>query len=67
LVPLRLLLLLLLLLTLPWPAGRGPLVRASLRAAKEARRKLKVYAVEKNPAAVVHIQVWSGFSLGSGQ
>ncbi|CAM8967572.1 unnamed protein product [Rhodiola kirilowii] len=34
-------------------AGRGPLVRAALQAAKEVERKLKVYAVEKNPNAVV--------------
>ncbi|PON72987.1 Protein arginine N-methyltransferase PRMT [Parasponia andersonii] len=34
-------------------AGRGPLVRASLQAAEESGRKLKVYAVEKNPNAVV--------------
>ncbi|KAG9450145.1 hypothetical protein H6P81_010110 [Aristolochia fimbriata] len=34
-------------------AGRGPLVRASLQAALETGRKLKVYAVEKNPNAVV--------------
>lgn len=34
-------------------AGRGPLVRASLQAAKEAGRKLRVFAVEKNPNAVV--------------
>lgn len=34
-------------------AGRGPLVSASLRAAREADRKLKVYAVEKNPNAVI--------------
>ncbi|XP_061346203.1 protein arginine N-methyltransferase 1.5-like [Gastrolobium bilobum] len=34
-------------------AGRGPLVRASLEAAEETGRKLKVYAVEKNPNAVV--------------
>lgn len=38
------------------PAGRGPLVRASLAAAAATGRKLKVYAVEKNVAAVVHIQ-----------
>lgn len=37
-------------------AGRGPLVRASLAAAKEAGRQLRIYAVEKNPAAIVHIQ-----------
>lgn len=34
-------------------AGRGPLVSASLRAAREAGRKLKIYAVEKNPNAVI--------------
>ncbi|KAL1207139.1 Protein arginine N-methyltransferase 1.5 [Cardamine amara subsp. amara] len=34
-------------------AGRGALVRASLQAAKDTGRKLKVYAVEKNPYAVV--------------
>ena len=32
-------------------AGRGPLVRASLKAAELSRRKVKVYAVEKNPNA----------------
>ncbi|XP_057516470.1 protein arginine N-methyltransferase 1.5 isoform X2 [Amaranthus tricolor] len=34
-------------------AGRGPLVRASLEAARETSRRLKVYAVEKNPNAVI--------------
>ncbi|XP_039117798.1 protein arginine N-methyltransferase 5 [Dioscorea cayenensis subsp. rotundata] len=34
-------------------AGRGPLVRASLQAAEETGRKLKVFAVEKNPNAVI--------------
>lgn len=34
-------------------AGRGPLVRASLRAADRAARLIKVYAVEKNPNALV--------------
>ena len=34
-------------------AGRGPLVRASIRAADEAGRKVRVYAVEKNPNAIV--------------
>ena len=34
-------------------AGRGPLVRASLTAAEESGRKVRVYAVEKNPNAVV--------------
>jgi protein arginine N-methyltransferase 5 len=36
-------------------AGRGPLVKASLRAGERARRPLHVYAVEKNPNAVVHL------------
>ncbi|XP_003977753.2 protein arginine N-methyltransferase 5 [Takifugu rubripes] len=39
-------------------AGRGPLVSASLRAAREAGRKLKVYAVEKNPNAVITLENW---------
>lgn len=34
-------------------AGRGPLVRASLTAAEESERKVRIYAVEKNPNAVV--------------
>lgn len=34
-------------------AGRGPLVNASLNAAFEAKVKIHVYAVEKNPFAVV--------------
>lgn len=34
-------------------AGRGPLVNASLRAAKQADRRIRLYAVEKNPNAVV--------------
>lgn len=34
-------------------AGRGPLVRATLNAAEKAKRKVKVYAVEKNPNAVL--------------
>ena len=34
-------------------AGRGPLVRASLQAASLANRKIKVFAVEKNPNAIV--------------
>ncbi|RUS81094.1 hypothetical protein EGW08_011134 [Elysia chlorotica] len=38
-------------------AGRGPLVRASLAAADEAGCKLKkVYAVEKNPNAVITLR-----------
>jgi len=34
-------------------AGRGPLVSAAIRASLQAARKIKVYAVEKNPNAVV--------------
>lgn len=34
-------------------AGRGPLVRASLQAARETGRSIQIYAVEKNPNAVV--------------
>jgi protein arginine N-methyltransferase 5 len=34
-------------------AGRGPLVRAALIAAEKADRRIRVYAVEKNPNAIV--------------
>ena len=34
-------------------AGRGPLVRESLQAATKAERLVKVYALEKNPNALV--------------
>lgn len=34
-------------------AGRGPLVCASLNAAEKANHPVKVYAVEKNPNAVL--------------
>ncbi len=34
-------------------AGRGPLVDASLKASSRAERQVKVFAVEKNPGAVV--------------
>lgn len=37
-------------------AGRGPLVTASLNAADKAGRRIKVYAVEKNPNAVVTLE-----------
>ncbi|XP_063221262.1 protein arginine N-methyltransferase 5 isoform X1 [Bacillus rossius redtenbacheri] len=37
-------------------AGRGPLVRAAISAAYKAERRIKVYAVEKNPNAVVSLQ-----------
>ena len=34
-------------------AGRGPLVDRSIQAAKRANRTVKIYALEKNPSAVV--------------
>ena len=37
-------------------AGRGPLVRAALNASQKSGVKLKVFAVEKNPNAVVTLQ-----------
>nr|CAG4649143.1 EOG090X028A [Scapholeberis mucronata] len=37
-------------------AGRGPLVRAALNAAEKADRKIRLYAVEKNPNAIVTLQ-----------
>ncbi|XP_013381204.1 protein arginine N-methyltransferase 5 [Lingula anatina] len=37
-------------------AGRGPLVRAAITAAKNADRQLRIYAVEKNPNAVVTLE-----------
>ncbi len=37
-------------------AGRGPLVRASLAASAQAQRQVRVYAVEKNPNAVVTLR-----------
>ncbi|XP_076246806.1 protein arginine N-methyltransferase 5 [Calliopsis andreniformis] len=37
-------------------AGRGPLVHASLNAAGMANAQIKVYAVEKNPNAVLTLQ-----------
>ncbi|XP_076286299.1 protein arginine N-methyltransferase 5 [Lasioglossum baleicum] len=37
-------------------AGRGPLVFASLNAAEMAKKEIKVYAVEKNPNAVLTLQ-----------
>lgn len=53
-------------------AGRGPLVRASLQAAGRAGRRVRVYAVEKNPNAVVTLRnlgkcrvgVWVCFVVG---
>lgn len=37
-------------------AGRGPLVKRSLRAAESAGKRVKVYAVEKNPNAIVTLR-----------
>ncbi|KAI0207199.1 Protein arginine N-methyltransferase 5 [Lamellibrachia satsuma] len=37
-------------------AGRGPLVTASMNAARKADIKIRVYAVEKNPNAVVTLE-----------
>mmetsp|Transcript_3808 Transcript_3808/g.5844 ORF Transcript_3808/g.5844 Transcript_3808/m.5844 type:complete len:407 (-) Transcript_3808:99-1319(-) len=37
-------------------AGRGPLVKAALQAAKNANRKIKIYAVEKNKNAVTTLR-----------
>lgn len=37
-------------------AGRGPLVRCALRAAIIANRKTRMYAVEKNPNAVITLR-----------
>jgi protein arginine N-methyltransferase 5 len=34
-------------------AGRGPLVSASLRASARAQVPVRIYAVEKNPNAVI--------------
>ncbi|KAK2512830.1 hypothetical protein Q9966_016310 [Columba livia] len=39
-------------------AGRGPLVNATLRAANQAERRVRIYAVEKNPNAVVTLESW---------
>ncbi|XP_068027417.1 protein arginine N-methyltransferase 5 [Melanerpes formicivorus] len=47
-------------------AGRGPLVNAALRAGRQAGRKLRIYAVEKNPNAVVTLQSWQYEEWGSG-
>ena len=44
-------------LTMPI-AGKGPLVNASPRAAKQADWRIKLYAAEKNPNAVVTLENW---------
>lgn len=38
-------------------AGRGPLVNAAINAANKADRRIRIYAVEKNPNAVVTLQM----------
>lgn len=34
-------------------AGRGPLVRSTINASVNVKRKVKIYVVEKNPNAIV--------------
>uniref|UniRef100_A0A8C0FYC3 Protein arginine N-methyltransferase 5 n=1 Tax=Chelonoidis abingdonii TaxID=106734 RepID=A0A8C0FYC3_CHEAB len=46
-------------------AGRGPLVNATLRASRQASRRVKIYAVEKNPNAVVTLESWQYEEWGS--
>lgn len=41
-------------------AGRGPLVRAALNAAKNTGRKANIYVVEKNPNAIVTLEALIG-------
>ena len=33
-------------------AGRGPLVKAALQAAADTERKIKLFAIDKNPHAI---------------
>lgn len=45
--------------------GRGPLVRATLNAASNTQKKVKVYVIEKNPNAIITLsalidEVWKG-------
>ncbi|GAM20427.1 hypothetical protein SAMD00019534_036020 [Acytostelium subglobosum LB1] len=37
-------------------AGRGPLIKAAILASQEAQRTIKVFAVEKNPNAIVTLR-----------
>ena len=37
-------------------AGRGPLVEASRNAAQEVQKRVKIFAVEKNPNAIITLQ-----------
>jgi len=34
-------------------AGRGPLVNCAIRAANAADCNIKIYAIEKNPSAII--------------
>ncbi|KNC84982.1 hypothetical protein SARC_02803 [Sphaeroforma arctica JP610] len=45
-------------------AGRGPLVRMCLKASERANRKVKMYAVEKNPNAIITLQGWKADTWG---
>lgn len=45
-------------------AGRGPIVKAAMNAAKNTGRKIKLIVVEKNPNAIVTLlalqeEIWS--------
>lgn len=45
-------------------AGRGPLVRSTINASENVKRKVKIYVVEKNPNAIVTLtalqeEMWS--------
>ena len=37
-------------------AGRGPLVRRALRASRTTKRAVRIFAVEKNPDAVITLE-----------
>ena len=50
-------------------AGRGPLVKCALNAAEKTSRKMKVFAVEKNPNAIntftfdIYLFIYTSFRL----
>ena len=46
-------------------AGRGPLVTASMNAARRANVKIRVFAVEKNPNAVVTYVLMADYTAES--
>lgn len=37
-------------------AGRGPLVRSTINASKNTKRKIQIFVIEKNPNAIVTLQ-----------